>query len=131
MVASSWLYYLRLISGDMLYVFLLIIEARVYVIFKFSSVSCYLNIMSYTNREHWSDYNQVSVCHTGVIIAIIFIALHFLWQCNPQYCILLQSSFYLLNPQILTRITAKWIIFLVLTKKSCQIWVILRSSDTA
>ena len=58
-----------MIYGDMVYVFFLIMEARVYVILKFASISCYLNI------EHWSDYNQVSVCHTGVILAIILITL--------------------------------------------------------
>ena len=53
-------------------------EARVYIILMFSLVYCYLkNIMSCTDREHWSDYNQVSVCHTKVIIAIILISLHF------------------------------------------------------
>ena len=65
-----------MIYGDMVYVFFLIMEARVYVILKFASISCYLNIiMSCTDREHWSDYNQVSVCHTGVILAIILITL--------------------------------------------------------
>ena len=65
-----------MICGDMVYVFFLIMEARVYVILKFASISCYLNIiMSCTDREHWSDYNQVSVCHTGVILAIILITL--------------------------------------------------------
>ena len=65
-----------MIYGDMVYVFFLIMEARVYVILKFASISCYLNIiMSCTDREHWSNYNQVSVCHTGVILAIILITL--------------------------------------------------------
>ena len=65
-----------MIYGDMVYVFFLIMEARVYVILKFASISCYLNIiMSCTDREHWSDYNHVSVCHTGVILAIILITL--------------------------------------------------------
>ena len=53
-----------MVSGDILYVFLLIMETRVHVILKFSSVSCYLsNTMSCTDREHWSDYNQVSVSY--------------------------------------------------------------------
>ena len=70
--------YKIIIYRDMLYVFHLIMEARVYVVLKFSSVYCYLiKIMSCTNREHWSDYNQVSVRHTGVTIAIILITLHF------------------------------------------------------
>ena len=115
-----------MISGDMLYVFLLI---RVYVILKFFSVSCYLNnIMSYTDREHWSDYNQIFACHTEVTTAIILITLHFWWQCNPHYC---SRIVLLCKPQILTQITAKWIIFLVLKERSCQIWVIFYSSDTA
>ena len=60
----------------MVYVFLQIMEARLYVILKFSSVSCYVNIvMSCTDREHWPDYNEASVCHTGVILAIILITL--------------------------------------------------------
>ena len=57
------------------YVFLLIMEARVYVILKLSSIFCYLNIiMQCADREHWPDYDQVYVCHTG-IIAIILITL--------------------------------------------------------
>ena len=41
----------------MVYVFLLIMEARVYVILKFSSISCYLNIiMSCTDGDHWPDH---------------------------------------------------------------------------
>ena len=60
-----------MISEGMLHVFLLIMETRVYAILKFSSVSCYFNnIMSSTDREDWPDYNQFSVCHTGVIILI-------------------------------------------------------------
>ena len=50
-------------------------------------------------------------------------------QCNSQYCS--KIVFFLCNPQILTQIIAKWIIFFVLTKSSCQIWVILHSSDVA
>ena len=50
-----------MISGDMVYVLLLIMETRVYVILKFSSISCYLNIiMSSTDGDHWPDFNQVS-----------------------------------------------------------------------
>ena len=65
-----------MIFGDMVYVFLLIMESRVHVILKFSSISSYLNIIiSCTDREHWPDYNQVSACHTGVILAIILITL--------------------------------------------------------
>ena len=60
-----------MISGDMVYVFLLVMEARLFVILKFSSISCYLNIIFCTEREHWPDYNQVSACHAGVILAII------------------------------------------------------------
>ena len=72
------IFYTTMISGDMLYAFLLIMEARVYVILKFSLFACYLqNIMSFTDREHLPDYNQVSECHTGVIIVIILITLHF------------------------------------------------------
>ena len=59
-----------MISGDMVYVFLLVMEARLFVILKFSSISCYLDIILCTDREHWPDYNQVSTCHTGVILAI-------------------------------------------------------------
>ena len=69
--------YTTMISGDMLYVFFLIMEARIDVILKFSSVSCYLNITSCTDREHWPDYNQLSVCHTGIFIAIILLTIHF------------------------------------------------------
>ena len=72
------IFYTTMISGDMLYAFLQIMEARVYVILKFSLFSCYLNnIMACTDREQWPDYNQVPVCHTGVIIVIILITLHF------------------------------------------------------
>ena len=126
----QWLQILctTMISGDMLYVFFLIMEARIDVILKFSSVSCYLNIMSCTDREHWPDYNQLSVCHTGIFIAIILLTIHFWWQCNPKYDSRLVFS---CNPQTLTQITAKWIIFLMFTKRSCQIWVILCSCDTA
>ena len=45
-----------MISGGMVYVFLLIMEARIYVILKFSSISCYVNIiMSFTDRELWPE----------------------------------------------------------------------------
>ena len=61
-----------MISWDMIFVFLLIMEARAYVILKFSSIFCYLNIiMPCTDREHWPDYNQVSVCHAEVILVIV------------------------------------------------------------
>ena len=51
-------------------------EARVYVILKYSSIPCYVNIiMSCTDTEHWPGYNQVSVFHTIVINAIILITL--------------------------------------------------------
>ena len=87
-----------MISGDMLYVFLLIMEARVYVIIKFSSTACYVNIiMSCTDREHWPDYNQVSACHTGAILAVILITLFLV---TVKSSVLLQSSF-LCNLQIL------------------------------
>ena len=59
-----------MISGDMVYVFPLVMEARLFVILKFSSISCYLDIILCTDREHWPDYNQVSACHRGVILAI-------------------------------------------------------------
>ena len=123
------IFYTTMISADMLYAFLQIMEARVYVILRFSLFSCCLNnVMSCTDRKQWPNYNQVSVCHTGVIIVIILITLYFWWQCNPQYC---SRVVFLCNPQIVTQITAKWIIFLVLTERSCQIWVILHSSDIA
>ena len=65
------IFYTTMISGDML-------QARVYLILKFSLFACYLqNIMSFTDREHLLDYNQVSECHTRVIIVIILITLHF------------------------------------------------------
>ena len=67
-----------MISGYMLYVFLLIMDARVYVILKFSLLSCYLsNIMPCSDTEQWPDNNQDPVCDTGVITAIILITLHF------------------------------------------------------
>ena len=45
-----------MISGGMVYEFLLIMEARIYVILKFSSISYYVNIiMSCTDRELWPE----------------------------------------------------------------------------
>ena len=66
-------------EGHMVYVFLLIMEDRVYiyninVTLKLSSISCHIT-MSCTDIQHWPDYNQVSVCHTGVILVIILITL--------------------------------------------------------
>ena len=117
-----------MISGDMLFVFLQTMEARIDVILKFSSVSCYLNIMSCTDREHWPDSNQLSVCHAGLFIAIVLLTIHFLWQCNPKYgsrvVFFMWVSNFNSNYREMNNISC-------VTERSCQIRVILHISDTA
>ena len=47
-----------------------IIQVRVYVTLKFSSSYFDLrNIIYCTDKTQWPGYKQVSVCHTGVVLA--------------------------------------------------------------
>ena len=48
-------------------------QVRLYVTLTFSSSYFDLrNMIPYTDKTHWPDYKEVSVCHTGVVLAYHF-----------------------------------------------------------
>ena len=64
-----------MVSGDIIlhipvHIAVLIIQVRVYVPLTFSSIYFDLRkITPCTDKIQWPDYKQVSVCHTGVVLA--------------------------------------------------------------
>ena len=64
-----------MVSGDInihipVHVAVLIIQVRVYVpLTFFFSYFDLRNIIPCTDKTQWPDYKQLSVCHTGVVLA--------------------------------------------------------------